>query len=61
MPWRNAGVCSASQSTTHASDRPGTAFPTPGHLAAHAGLAPVTRRSGTSIKGETRSQRGNRG
>jgi len=28
-------------------------------LAAYAGLAPVTRRSGSSIKGETRSQRGN--
>jgi transposase len=37
----------------------GAAFPSPGHLAAYAGLAPVTRRSGTSIKGETRSQRGN--
>ena len=37
----------------------GAAFPTAGHLAAYAGLAPVTRRSGTSIKGETRSQRGN--
>lgn len=36
----------------------GSAFPTAGHLAAYAGLAPVTRRSGTSIKGETRSQRG---
>src|SRR2546430_16427976 len=29
-----------------------TAFPTSGHLAAYAGLAPVTRRSGTSIRGE---------
>ena len=37
----------------------GPAFPTAGHLAAYAGLAPVTRRSGTSIRGETRSQRGN--
>ena len=37
----------------------GSAFPTAGHLAAYPGLAPVTRRSGTSIKGETRSQRGN--
>lgn len=36
----------------------GSAFRTAGHLAAYAGLAPVTRRSGTSIKGETRSQRG---
>jgi transposase len=37
----------------------GSAFPTAAHLAAYAGLAPVTRRSGTSIKGETRSQAGN--
>jgi transposase len=37
----------------------GAAFPTAGHLAAYAGLAPVTRRSGSSIRGETRSQRGN--
>lgn len=36
----------------------GSDFPTAGHLAAYAGLAPVTRRSGSSIKGETRSQRG---
>ncbi len=33
--------------------------PTAGHLAAYAGPAPVTRRSGTSGVGETRSQRGN--
>ncbi len=37
----------------------GAAFPTAGHLAAYAGLAPVTRRSGSSIRGETHSQRGN--
>ena len=37
----------------------GSTFPTAAHLAAYAGLAPVTRRSGTSIKGETRSQQGN--
>lgn len=37
----------------------GSAFPTAGHLAAYAGLAPVTRRSGSSIKAENRSQRGN--
>jgi transposase len=30
----------------------GTSFATPGHLAAYAGLAPVTRRSGSSIRGE---------
>jgi transposase len=31
-------------------------FPTPGHLAAYAGLAPVTRQSGRTINGETRSR-----
>ena len=30
----------------------GTAFKTPGHLAAYAGLAPLTRRSGISIRAE---------
>jgi transposase len=34
-------------------------FPTAGHLAAYAGLAPVTRQSGRTINGETRSRRGN--
>jgi transposase len=38
----------------------GTAFPTPGHLAAYAGLAPVTRRSGSSIRGEHPSRGGNK-
>jgi len=38
----------------------GTAFPTPGHLAAYAGLAPVTRRSGSSIRGEHPSRAGNK-
>jgi transposase len=38
----------------------GTAFPTPGHLAAYAGLAPVTRRSGTSIRGEHPPKSGNK-
>jgi transposase len=37
----------------------GSAFPTSGHLASYAGLSPVTRKSGSSIKGETRSYRGN--
>jgi transposase len=37
----------------------GSAFPTAGHLAAYAGLAPVTRRSGSSIRGESPSRRGN--
>lgn len=38
----------------------GTSFPTSGHLAAYAGLAPVTRRSGTSIRGEHPSRAGNK-
>ena len=37
-----------------------SAFPTPGHLAAYAGLAPVTRRSGSSIRGEFPSRAGNK-
>lgn len=37
-----------------------SAFPTPGHLAAYAGLAPVTRRSGTSIHGEHPPRGGNK-
>ncbi|ROR47005.1 IS110 family transposase [Kitasatospora cineracea] len=36
------------------------AFPTSGHLAAYAGLAPVTRASGSSIRGEHPSRRGNK-
>jgi transposase len=38
----------------------GTAFPTPGHLAAYAGFAPVTRRSGSSIRGEHPPRGGNK-
>ncbi|MFZ2260024.1 MAG: IS110 family transposase [Luteococcus japonicus] len=37
-----------------------SAFPTAGHLAAYAGLAPVTRRSGTSIRGEFPARAGNK-
>ncbi|MEU3558568.1 IS110 family transposase [Kitasatospora sp. NPDC006786] len=37
-----------------------TSFPTAGHLAAYAGLAPVTRSSGSSIRGEHASRRGNK-
>jgi transposase len=36
------------------------AFASAAHLAAYAGLAPVTRRSGTSIRGEQPSRRGNK-
>jgi transposase len=38
----------------------GSAFATAGHLASYAGLAPVTRASGTSIRGEHAPHRGNR-
>jgi transposase len=37
-----------------------SAFPTAGHLAAYPGLAPVTRRSGSSIRGEHPPKGGNR-
>ncbi len=37
-----------------------TAFKTAGHLAAYAGLAPVTRRSGSSIRGEHPPKSGNK-
>ena len=37
-----------------------SSFPTSGHLAAYAGLAPVTRRSGSSIRGEFPSRSGNK-
>ncbi|UUU37625.1 IS110 family transposase [Streptomyces sp. NBC_00162] len=38
----------------------GSGFSTAGHLAAYAGLAPATRRSGSSIRSEHPSRRGNR-
>jgi transposase len=37
----------------------GSSFANGGKLAAYAGLAPVSRQSGTSLAGETRSRRGN--
>jgi transposase len=51
------GVGTAARLLTEVSGRH---FPTAGHLAAYAGLAPVTRRSGTSIRGEHHSRRGNK-
>ena len=38
----------------------GKEFATPGHLASYAGLAPVTWRSGTSIRGDHSSSKGNK-
>jgi transposase len=37
----------------------GSAFPTAAHLAAYAGISPVTRQSGSSLRGETRARHGN--
>lgn len=38
----------------------GSTFPTARHVAAYAGLAPTTRQSGRTIKGEHQARRGNR-
>ncbi|MCC2280561.1 IS110 family transposase [Streptomyces sp. ET3-23] len=38
----------------------GSTFPTAAHLAAYAGLAPVTRSSGSSIRGEHPARQGNK-
>lgn len=38
----------------------GSAFKSAGHLAAYAGIAPVTHRSGTSVRGEHPARSGNR-
>ena len=51
------GVRTAARLLTEVTTR---TFPTSGHLAAYAGLAPVTRRSGSSIRGEHPSRRGNK-
>lgn len=37
-----------------------SAFPSSAHLATYAGLAPVTRHSGSSSPGENPSRRGNK-
>lgn len=51
------GVRSAARLLTEIACR---AFASAAHLAAYAGLAPVTRRSGSSIRGEHPSRRGNK-
>ena len=55
MPGVGFGTCA--RLLTEVSGRH---FDTAAHLAAYAGLAPITRRSGTSIRGERPSSRGNR-
>ncbi|EJH6944061.1 IS110 family transposase, partial [Escherichia coli O145:H28] len=51
------GVRTAARLLTEVACR---AFASAAHLAAYAGLAPVTRRSGSSIRGEHPSRRGNK-
>lgn len=51
------GVRTAARLLTEAAPK---AFATAAHLAAYVGLAPVTRRSGSSIRGEHPSRRGNK-
>lgn len=52
------GIKTAAQNLLSAGDL--SAFPTPGHLAAYAPIAPVTRRPGTSIRGEFPARAGNK-
>ncbi|PQZ87759.1 IS110 family transposase [Arthrobacter sp. MYb227] len=51
------GIKTAARILTEVS---GKEFATPGHLASYAGLAPVTWRSGTSIRGDHSSKKGNK-
>lgn len=57
MSMPGVGVRTAARLLTEVS---GKHFESAGHLASYAGLAPVTRRSGSSIRGEHSSRRGNR-
>ena len=57
MSMPGVGVRTAARLLTEVT---GKHFPTAGHLASYAGLAPVTRRSGSSIRGEHSSRRGNK-
>ena len=58
MSMPGIGIKTAAQILLAIGD--GTAFETAGHLAAYAGIAPVTRRSGTSIRGEFPARAGNK-
>ena len=57
MSMPGVGVRTAARLLTDVTSRP---FASAAHLAAYAGLAPVTRRSGSSIRGEHPSRRGNK-
>jgi hypothetical protein len=56
MPGSASGPEPASSSMSATAVR----FPTAAHLAAYGGLAPTTRSSGSSIRGEPPSRRGNK-
>jgi transposase len=56
-PMPGIGVRTAARIPAKIGDAAG--FATSAHLASYAGLAPVTRRTGTSIRGEHPSRRGN--
>lgn len=58
MSMPGIGIKTAAQILLAIGD--GTAFPSASHLAAYAGIAPVTRRSGTSIHGEFPARAGNK-
>lgn len=58
MSMPGVGVRTAARILLEVGD--GSAFASSGHLAAYAGIAPVTHRSGSSIRGEHPARSGNR-
>lgn len=58
MSMPGVGIKTAAQVLLAVGDA--SMFPSAGHLAAYAGIAPVTRRSGSSIRGEFPSRSGNK-
>lgn len=58
MSMPGVGIKTAAQILLAIGD--GSDFDSAGHLAAYAGIAPVTRRSGSSIRGEFPAQSGNK-
>ena len=58
MSMPGIGIKTAAQILLAIGD--GSGFPSAGHLAAYAGIAPITRRSGSSIRGEFPSRAGNK-
>ena len=57
MSMPGVGIRTTARLLTEVTTRP---FASAAHLAAYAGLAPVTRRSGSSLRGEHPSRRGNK-